>query len=145
MKSLSHTKNTFKLCTWFIVFCPWTLFSHLNGNPVIAHHPNCPAKIRCYLIHPLYVSLPVSNVPVLLTPTYWWVLFGTHQYIYVPPCWRTWQYHTTFIWVSVSLWNDLGDTVFDGVRLECFFYWPKLLFLLFSLSLLSIYGLVLWC
>ena len=66
---------------------------------------------------------------------------------------RTSQYNRTFIPLSVSLWKDL-DPVFDGVGLEGFksmfnaFYWPKLLahsfvYFWFSLSLLSIYGLVL--
>ena len=30
------------------------------------------------------------------------------------------QYHRTFIRLSVSLWNDLGDPVFDGVGLARF-------------------------
>ena len=56
--------------------------------------------------------------------------------------------------ISVSLLNDLGNPVFDGVILAGFegranAYWPKLLtlffcLLLFTLSLLSFYGLVLW-
>ena len=46
---------------------------------------------------------------------------------------RASQYRRTFIPLSVSLWNDLADSVFDGVGLAGFkswanaFYWPKLL------------------
>ena len=43
-----------------------------------------------------------------------------HRYTYAPPHCRTSQYHMTFISLSVSLWNDLGDLVFDGVGLEDF-------------------------
>ena len=78
-----------------------------------------------------------------------------HWYTYAPPHCRTSQYSMTFIPLSVSLWNDLANPVFDGVGLTGFksrandFYWPKLLYpyynlLLFSLSLFSIYRLVLW-
>ena len=38
-----------------------------------------------------------------------------HRYTYAPPRCRTSQYHKTFISLSVSLWNDLSDPVFDGV------------------------------
>ena len=74
------------------------------------------SKIRCNPIHPLYGSLPVPYVPV-------WVTRGTviaHQYIYAPPRCRTSQYRRTFIPLSVSLWNDLGDPIFDGVGLAGF-------------------------
>ena len=80
-----------------------------------------------------------------------------HRYTYAPPRCRTSQYRMTFVPLSVSLWNDLVDPVFDGVGLAGFksriyamlFYWPELLYpyysiLLFSLSLLPVYRLVLW-
>ena len=38
-----------------------------------------------------------------------------HRYTYAPPRCRTSQYRRTFIPLSVSLWNDLADLVFDGV------------------------------
>ena len=41
-------------------------------------------------------------------------------YTYVPDSCRTSQYRRTFVSVSVSLWNDLADPVFDGVGLEGF-------------------------
>ena len=40
-----------------------------------------------------------------------------HQYTYESPHCITSQYSTTFIPVSVPLWNDLGDPLFDGVGL----------------------------
>ena len=65
------------------------------------------------------------------------------------PCRRT------FIPVSVSLWNDVGDPVFDGVGLAGFKSRANAFLLsnscsfpfcviMFSLSLLSLYVLVLW-
>ena len=53
----------------------------------------------------------------------------------------------------MSLWNDLGDPVFDGVglagfksRANMFFCWPDLLFLLVSYYFIfsSFHGLVVW-
>ena len=42
----------------------------------------------------------------------------THWYTYAFPCLRTSHYRRTFIPLSVSLWNDLGDlAIFDGVGL----------------------------
>ena len=47
----------------------------------------------------------------------------------------------TFILLSVSLWNDLANPVFDGVGLAGFksranvFYWPTLLYPYYSLLL----------
>ena len=39
---------------------------------------------------------------------------------HAPLCCRTSQHLGTFIPLSVSLWNDLGDPVFDGMGLACF-------------------------
>ena len=103
-------------------------------------------KIRCNPMHPLYGALPGPYVLVLVTRC----VLVAHRYNYVPPRCRTSQYRRTSIPQSVSLWNDLGDPVFDGVGLASLktFYWPScsLLFglLLFSISLLSFYWLVLW-
>ena len=80
---------------------------------------------------------------------------NAHRYTYEPPRCRTSQYSRTIILFSVSLWNDLSDPVFDGVGLAGFsgagpmpLYWPScslpFCLLLFSHSLLSFYGLVLW-
>ena len=73
-------------------------------------------KIRCNPMHPLCGTLPVPYVPVRVT-------HGTliaHRYTYAPPRCRTSQYRITFIFLSVSLWNDLVDPVFDGVGLAGF-------------------------
>ena len=73
-------------------------------------------KIRCNPMHPLYCALPVPYVPMRVTR-------GTviaHRYTYAPPRCRTSQYHWTVILLSVSLWNDLGDPVLDGVALVGF-------------------------
>ena len=43
-----------------------------------------------------------------------------HWFTYAPPRCRTSQYRQTFIPLSVSLWNDLTDQVFDGVGLAGF-------------------------
>ena len=78
-----------------------------------------------------------------------WVTRGTLialRYTYEPPRGRTSQFRRTLIPLSLSLWNDLVDPVFDGVGLAVSragpmpFCWPScsLLFCiqLFSLSLL---------
>ena len=62
-------------------------------------------------MHPLYGALPVPYVPV-------WDKRGAviaNRYTYAPPRCRTLQYRRTFIPLSVSLWDDLSDPVFDGV------------------------------
>ena len=109
-------------------------------------------KIRCNLVHPLNGALPGPYVPA-------WVTCGAlvaHRYIYASPRCRTLQYKRIFIPFSVSLWNDLADPVFDGVGLagfksmgQCFFIGlscsiPTIVFYSLSLSLLSVYKLVLW-
>ena len=73
-------------------------------------------KIRCDLMHPLNDALPASCVPARVTrgaPV-------SHRYTYAPPRNRTSQYHRTFVLLSVSLWNDLADPVFDGVGMAGF-------------------------
>ena len=73
-------------------------------------------KIRCNPKHPLCGALPVPYLPV-------WVTRGAliaHRYTFVPPRCRKLQYRRTFIPLSVSLWNDLVDPVFDGVGLAGF-------------------------
>ena len=94
-------------------------------------------QIRCNPMHPLNFALPEPYVPVLVT-------LGdlvTHRYTYAPPCCRTSQYRRRFIPLSVSLWNDLGNPVFDGVGLAGYksrasaFYWPQLLYPYYTLLL----------
>ena len=107
-------------------------------------------KIRCNPMHPIYGALPVPYVLVRVTRG------GViaHRYTYVPPRCRTSQYRRTFILLPASLWKILVtpcSMVWDwrvsrAGRLP--FYWPSCLLtfclLLFSHSLLSFYGLVLW-
>ena len=73
-------------------------------------------KIRCNLMHPLYGTLPVPCVAARVTCG----AVIAHRYTYAPPRCRTSQYGRTFIPLSVSLWNDLSDPVFDGVGLAGF-------------------------
>ena len=105
-------------------------------------------------MHPLCGALPVPYVPVRVTRG----AVIAHRFTYAPPRCRTSQYRRTFIALLVSLWNDLSDPVFDGVGLAGSmvwdwagpmpFYWPScsltFCLLLFSLSILSFCGLVLW-
>ena len=73
-------------------------------------------KIRCNQMHPLCGALPVPYVALGVTR-------GTliaHRYTYAPPRCRTSKYRRTFIPLSVSLWNNLVDPVFDGVGLAGF-------------------------
>ena len=43
-----------------------------------------------------------------------------HRHSFAPPRCRTCNYGRSFVLLLVSLWNDLGDPVFDGVRLAGF-------------------------
>ena len=67
-------------------------------------------------MNPLYGALPVPYVPVWVTRS----AVIAHRYTFVPSCCRTSQYRRTFTPLSVSLWNDLSDLVFDGVGLVGF-------------------------
>ena len=73
-------------------------------------------KIRCNPMHPLCGALPVPYVPVRVTRG----VVIAHRFSYAPPRCGTSQYSRTFIHLSVSLWNDLSDPVFDGVGLAGF-------------------------
>ena len=73
-------------------------------------------KIRCNPVNPLNGALLGPYVPVRVTRG---TLFA-HRYTYAPPRCRTSQYSRTFIPLSVSLWNDLANPVFDGVGLAGF-------------------------
>ena len=102
-------------------------------------------NIRRNPMNPLNSALPGPDAQVLVT----------RRYTYAPPRCRTSQYFKTFIPLSVSLWNDLSDPVFDGVGLAAFksqanaFFIclscsiPTIVFFYFSLSL-SVHWFVLW-
>ena len=67
-------------------------------------------------MHPLNGALPGLYVPMRVTRG----ALVAHRYTYAPPRCRTSQYSRTFIALSVSLWNDLANPVFDGVGLPAF-------------------------
>ena len=67
-------------------------------------------------MHPLYCVLPEPYAPVRFTSG----AVIAHRYTYAPPRSSTSQHRRSFISLSVSLWNDLGDPIFDGVGLACF-------------------------
>ena len=73
-------------------------------------------KIGCNQLQPLYGALPVPYVPVRVTRG----SVIAHRYTYGPPHCRFSQYSRTFIYLLVSLWNDLSDPVFAGVGLTGF-------------------------
>ena len=70
---------------------------------------------RCTLI-----MVPVVIMPVLVCASAVCTRcfnLVVHRYTYTLPHSRTSQYRDTFMPLSVSLWNDLADPVFDGVGL----------------------------
>ena len=73
-------------------------------------------KIWCNSMHPLNDALPGPYVPVRVTRG----ALVAHRYTYAPICCRTSQYLSTFAPLSVSLWNDLADSVFDDVGMAGF-------------------------
>ena len=73
-------------------------------------------KIRCNPVHPLNRDLPRPYVPARVTRG----ALVAHRYTYAPPSCKTLQYSRTFIPFSLSLWNDLASSVFDGVGLASF-------------------------
>ena len=87
----------------------------------IAHHRSVAVlsmlyEIRCNPVHPLNGALPGPYVPVRVTRG----ALVAHRYTYAPPRCRTSHSSRTFIFLSVSLWNDLANPVLDGVGLAGF-------------------------
>ena len=106
-------------------------------------------KIGCNPMHPLYGALPVPHVPV-------WVTRGAvvaHRYTYAPPRCRTSHYRRTIIpcqYLCGTIFVTPCSMVWDWRVSRSGpvpFYCPScsltFCLLLFSLSLLSFYGLVL--
>ena len=60
-----------------------------------------------------------------------------HRYTYAPPRYRNSQDRWTFSPLLLSLWNDLGDPVFDGVGLAGFKTRPNGILLVWIAPFLS--------
>ena len=73
-------------------------------------------KIKSNPMHPLSDALPLPYVPARVTRG----ALVAHRHSFVPPRCRTSQYRRSFVPLSVSLWNELSDPVFDGVGLAGF-------------------------
>ena len=85
-------------------------------------------------MHPLSGALPLPYVPARVTRG----ALIAHRHSFAPPRCRTSQYGRSFVPLSVSLFNDLSDPVFDGVGLAGFKSRPNAFLLaLYALSFLS--------
>ena len=73
-------------------------------------------KIKSNPMHPVSGALPLSYVLARVTRS----VLVAHRHSFAHPHSRTSQYSRTFVPLSVSLWNDLSDPLFDGVRLAGF-------------------------
>ena len=73
-------------------------------------------KIKSNQMHPLSGALPLPYVPARVTRG----SLVAHRHSFAPPRCRTSQCRRSFVPLSVSLWNDLSDPVFDGVGLASF-------------------------
>ena len=107
-------------------------------------------KTKSNPIHPLNGALRLPYVPVHVTRS---ALVAHRHSFALPRCIRTSQYRRTFAPLSTSLWNDLSDTVFDGVGLAGFKSRANPFLLVLSalsflslaiLSFSSFHGLVVW-
>ena len=67
-------------------------------------------------MHPLSGALPLLYVPAHVTRG----ALVAHMHSFAPNRCSTSHYRRTFLLLSVSLWNDLNDPVFDGVGLAGF-------------------------
>ena len=91
-------------------------------------------KIRCNPMHPLNNALPGPYVQCGLHAV-------PRSHIGVLMCRLAAEPAKPFFSLSVHLWNDLADPVFDGVGLAGFksrarlLYWPKLIYPYYSLLL----------
>ena len=73
-------------------------------------------KIKSNPMHPLSGTLSLPYVPVHVT----YGALVAHRHSFAPPHCRTSQCRRTFVLLSMSLWNDLSDPVFDCVGLAGF-------------------------
>ena len=74
------------------------------------------AMIKSNPMHPLSDALHLPYVPAHVTHGD----LVAHGHSFTPPHYRTSQYRRSFMPLSVSLWNDLSDPVFDGDGLAGF-------------------------
>ena len=73
-------------------------------------------NIKSNLRQPLSGALPLPYVSAHVTRG----ALVAHRHSLAAPRCRTSQYRRTFVPLSLSLWNDLGCSIFDGVGLACF-------------------------
>ena len=73
-------------------------------------------KIKSNPMHPLSGELPLPYVPARVTRG----ALVAHRHSFASPRCRSSQCRRSFVPLSVSLWNDLSDPVFDGVGLAGF-------------------------
>ena len=73
-------------------------------------------KIKSNPMHPLSGALALPYVPARVTRG----ALVAHRHSFAPHRCRTSQYRRSFVHLSVSLWNDLSDLVFDVVGLAGF-------------------------
>ena len=106
-------------------------------------------KIKSNPMHPLSGALPLPYVPARVTRG----ALVAHSHSFAPPRWRTSQYRRSFVLLSVSLWYNLSDPVFDCVELTGFKSRANAFLLTWSalylvsptiLSSSSFHGLVVW-
>ena len=93
-------------------------------------------KIKSNPMHRLSGALPLPYVPERVTRG----ALVARRHSFAPSRCRTSQYRRSFMPLSVSLWNDLSDRVFDGVGLAG----SALLFSPTVFSSSSFHGLVVW-
>ena len=89
-------------------------------------------KIKSNPMLPLCGALPLPYLPARVTR----YALVAHNHSFTSHRCRTSQYRRTLLPLSVSLWNDLSDPMFDGVGLVGFkpmlLCWQDLLFFLVS-------------
>ena len=88
--NLAHRRSVAELCMLFMI----------KSNPV----------------HPLSGALPLPYVLAGVTRG----ALVAHRHSLEPPRCRTSQCRRSFVPLSMSLWNDLSDSAFDGVGLAVF-------------------------
>ena len=126
-------------------------FQQCGDECKIAHRRSVAAlcmlsKIRCNRMLPLYGALSLPFVALQVTCG----AFVAYRYTSAPPRCRTSLYRRIFILLSISLQNDLGDPVFDGVGLASVRVRPMRFFfglscsLIFCLQLFSISSFFIW-